>query len=163
MGVRSKEDVSRFTSLARKMYFSNETIDSFLAQANAAQVRCVCDLVEHELEVRERNKRQRLFRKASFPRLNHLTAMISPKWFFLKAILQTTSCRWRFWTPRKTSCFMARPVVERLILPSLSATHASGQAKWRGSSRRRISCLCSRRPIANIRWKLCSKTSAKRI
>lgn len=69
MSVRSKEDVSRFTSLARKMYFSNETIDGFLAQANAAQVRCVCDLVEHELEVRERNKRQRLFRKASFPQI----------------------------------------------------------------------------------------------
>lgn len=69
MGVRSKEDVARFTALARKMYFSNETIDGFLAGANAAQVRCVCDLVEHELEVRERNKRQRLFRRASFPQI----------------------------------------------------------------------------------------------
>lgn len=69
MGVRSKEDVSRFTALARKMYFSNETIDDFLAEANAAQVRCICGLIEHELGIRERNKRQRLFRKASFPQI----------------------------------------------------------------------------------------------
>lgn len=69
MGVRSKEDAARFTTLARKMHFSNETIDDFLEQANAAQVRCACDLIEHELGIRERNKRQRLFRKASFPQI----------------------------------------------------------------------------------------------
>lgn len=69
MGVRSKEDVARFTTLARKMYFSSETVDDFLARANAAQVRCVCDLIERELGIRERNKRQRLFRKASFPQI----------------------------------------------------------------------------------------------
>lgn len=69
MGVRSKEDVARFTTLARKMYFSSETVDDFLARANAAQVRCACDLIERELGIRERNKRQRLFRKASFPQI----------------------------------------------------------------------------------------------
>lgn len=69
MSVRSKEDSARFMSLARKMYFSNEAIGDFLSEANAAQVRCVCNLIEGELEIRERNKRQRLFRKASFPQI----------------------------------------------------------------------------------------------
>lgn len=69
MGVRSKENAARLAALARKMYFSSETIDHFLSEANAASAQCVCSLIEYELEVRERNKRQRLFRKASFPQV----------------------------------------------------------------------------------------------
>ena len=73
MGVRRREDIERLTALAKKMYFSNETIESFLDDANAASVRSVCALIEHELEVRERNKRQRLFRKAAFPQIKSFT------------------------------------------------------------------------------------------
>lgn len=69
MAVRSKDDAERLRSLARKLYFSNESIEWFLARANAAQLRVVSDLIEHEMEVRERSKRARLYRRAKFPQM----------------------------------------------------------------------------------------------
>lgn len=61
-------DLSEYDSaLAKAMFFSNETVEAFLAGASAAQVRCVCDLISAEQGVRERNKRARLYRKAAFP------------------------------------------------------------------------------------------------
>ena len=69
MAIRSKEDAAGFRSLARAMYFSNEAIDNFLQTASAAEARCVCRLIEHEQQIRARNKRERLFRKASFPQV----------------------------------------------------------------------------------------------
>ena len=69
MSIRKKEDIARFSSLAKRMYFSNETIENFLADQSAASAYCVCELIEKELAVRERNKRLRLFRKAAFPQV----------------------------------------------------------------------------------------------
>ncbi len=69
MAIRSKDDAESLRALARKLYFSNETVDWFLAAANAAQLRIVSELIEHEMEVRERSKRARLYRRAKFPQV----------------------------------------------------------------------------------------------
>ena len=49
MPVRSKSDAETLHGLARSLYFSNDTIDWFLAEANAAQLRSVVGMIEHEL------------------------------------------------------------------------------------------------------------------
>lgn len=67
MGIRSKDDAEQFRALAKKMFFSNETVEHFLAVSSAAQVRSAAELISHEQAVRERNKRARLYRKAAFP------------------------------------------------------------------------------------------------
>lgn len=67
MAIRDKDAAAELRGLARSMFFSNEVIDSFLGGASAAQVRCVADLIGHEMAVRERNKRARLYRRARFP------------------------------------------------------------------------------------------------
>lgn len=69
MAVRSKADAALFRSKARSMYFSNETVDWFLENSSAAQMGCVADLLDRELSARERNKRERLFRRARFPQV----------------------------------------------------------------------------------------------
>lgn len=69
MGVRSKGEAEQFRALAKRMFFSNETIESFLARSSAAQARSVADFIGHEMEVRERNKRAKLYRKAAFPQV----------------------------------------------------------------------------------------------
>ena len=69
MAVRSKADAGQFRSKARSMYISNETVDWFLENSSAAQMRCVADLLDRELSARERNKRERLFRRARFPQV----------------------------------------------------------------------------------------------
>lgn len=69
MGIRSKDDAERFRALAKKMFFSNETVERFLAGSSAAQVRGAADLIACEQEVRERNRRARLYRKAAFPQV----------------------------------------------------------------------------------------------
>ena len=55
MGARSKGDAERFRSLAKRMFFSNETVEAFLSSSSAAQVRSAADLIGREMEVRERN------------------------------------------------------------------------------------------------------------
>lgn len=67
MALRSKGDAEELRRLARAMFFSNETVDAFLETATAAEARCVADLISGELEVRARNKRDRLYRRARFP------------------------------------------------------------------------------------------------
>ena len=69
MGIRSRDDAERFRALAKKMLFSNETVEQFLASSSAAQVRCATELISREQAVRERNKRARLYRKAAFPQV----------------------------------------------------------------------------------------------
>ena len=56
-------------ALARRLYVSNDTIDWFLSSSNAAQLRAVSELIEHEMAVREEAKRARLFRRAKFPQV----------------------------------------------------------------------------------------------
>lgn len=69
MPVRSKSDAETLRGPARSLCFSNDTIDWFLAEANAAQLRSVVGMIEHELGVRERNRRARLYRRARFPQV----------------------------------------------------------------------------------------------
>lgn len=69
MGIRSKGDAERFRALAKKMFFSNETVEEFLAASSAAQARGAVGLIACEQAVRERNRRARLYRKASFPQV----------------------------------------------------------------------------------------------
>ena len=69
MAARSKDDAERLRRLARALYFSNETIERFLTSANAARLRAVGDLIGYEMDVRERNRRSRLYRRAKFPQL----------------------------------------------------------------------------------------------
>lgn len=53
----------------RSMYFSNDTIDEFMATSTAGQVSAVRDLITSELDLRDRRKRERLVRKARFPQV----------------------------------------------------------------------------------------------
>lgn len=69
MAIRSKGDAERMRALARRLYISNDTIDWFLSSSNAAQLRAVSELIEHEMAVREESKRARLFRRAKFPQV----------------------------------------------------------------------------------------------
>lgn len=69
MAIRSKGDADQLRESARSMYFSNETLDWFLDNANAAQLRAVMDILRFELDVRERNKRAKLYRRAKFPQI----------------------------------------------------------------------------------------------
>ena len=67
MAVRSKDDTQAFKELARTMFFSNATIDEYLACSSAAQARAVCAFIEIEQRNRAINKHSRLIRKAKFP------------------------------------------------------------------------------------------------
>ena len=69
MAVRSKGDAEQLRRSARALYFSNETIEWFLASSSAARLRAVGDLIGYEMDVRERNKRSRLYRRAKFPQV----------------------------------------------------------------------------------------------
>ena len=69
MGIRSRDDAERFSALAKKMLFSSETIEQFLASSSAAQVRCAAERISREQAARERSKRARLYRKAAFPQV----------------------------------------------------------------------------------------------
>ena len=69
MAIRSKDDAEQLRRLARMLYFSNDTVEWLLSSSNAAQLRAVSDLISHEMEIRERNKRARLYRRAKFPQV----------------------------------------------------------------------------------------------
>ena len=66
---RSLDETHAVRALMRSMYFSNGTIDGFLATATAGQVSAVRGLIASELELRDRRKRERLVRKARFPQV----------------------------------------------------------------------------------------------
>lgn len=69
MAAKTKEDIDAFNALARKMFFSKETVEWFSGEASAGQMRIVLDMLEMEQRVRWDRKRQKLFRKAAFPAL----------------------------------------------------------------------------------------------
>lgn len=73
MTIRSKETIEQFRGLARKMFFSKDSVEHFLENASAAQAECVIELISFEQGVREKNKRDRLFRKAGFPQIKSFT------------------------------------------------------------------------------------------
>lgn len=65
----SKQDAERFRAACRSLYISNDTVTHTLENASAGQLRCIEDMIAFEQDVRERRKRERLFRKAAFPQL----------------------------------------------------------------------------------------------
>ena len=107
--------------------FSNDTIDWFLAEANAAQLRSVVGMIGHELEARERNRRARLYRRARFPQVKSFEG-----YDFSQVVLPEgipwripSRCRSSIW--RRTSCSMARLAGVRPIWSSRWAT----PRRWR--------------------------------
>lgn len=69
MAYLKQDELAVVRGLMRSMYFSTETADEFLSTATAGQITAVSGLIEHELELRERRKRERLIRKARFPQV----------------------------------------------------------------------------------------------
>lgn len=65
----TKQDVNAFKACARSMYFSNETTEYMLSSSTTGQIAQICKMIEFEQGVRERRKRERLFRKAAFPQI----------------------------------------------------------------------------------------------
>ena len=63
------EEAREFKVKARMMYFSNEVIDRFCATATPGQLAAAVAMLDDEQGVRERRKRDRLFRKAKFPQV----------------------------------------------------------------------------------------------
>ena len=44
MGIRSKDGAEQFRALAKRMFFSNETVEHFLASSSAAQVKSAAQM-----------------------------------------------------------------------------------------------------------------------
>lgn len=57
---------------ARKLCLSNDTMGWFLEWATPRQLHAVASLIGHELSVREKNKKTRLLRKATFPAMKSI-------------------------------------------------------------------------------------------
>lgn len=68
MALRA-EEAREFKDKARMMYFSNEVIDRFCVTATPGQLAAAAAMLDDEQGVRERRKRDRLFRKAKFPQI----------------------------------------------------------------------------------------------
>lgn len=64
---------------ARRMYFSAEAIDGFLADAPLAQVRAVNELMGRELALRGARRRERMMRRARFPQARSFAGLDCPK------------------------------------------------------------------------------------
>lgn len=58
---------NRIREGARRLCLSNDTVGWFLERATPRQLDAVAGLVDHELSVREANRKSRLLRKAAFP------------------------------------------------------------------------------------------------
>ena len=63
------EEARELKDKARMMCFSNEVIDRFCATATPGQLAAAAAMLDEEQGVRERRKRDRLFRKAKFPQV----------------------------------------------------------------------------------------------
>ena len=78
MAVRSKDDTQAFKDLARTMFFSNATIDEYLACASAAQARAICTFIEIEQRNRAANKHAKLNAGVFFFIASHYRPMPLP-------------------------------------------------------------------------------------
>ena len=72
MARREPAEAAAFRADARRLFFSNASVDAFLASATPGQLAAAAGLLAGELEGRERSKRERLFRKARFPSVKSL-------------------------------------------------------------------------------------------
>ena len=124
MAARSKGDAEQLRRLARALYFSNETIEWFLASSGAAQLRAVSGLIGYEMDVRERNKRSRLYRRAKFPQVKSFEGYDFSQVASRTATAWTTSRACRSSMRPRTSCSTGRPGAARRTWPSRSAAHA---------------------------------------
>lgn len=69
MAYLKQDELAEVRGRMRSMFFSNETIDAFLSGATPGQITAVDGMIAHEIEVRERRKRQRLLRRARIPQV----------------------------------------------------------------------------------------------
>ena len=69
MAAKTKEEIDAFKALARRMFFSKDTVEWFCTESTAGQMKIVLDMLELEQRIRWDRKRQKLFRKAAFPAL----------------------------------------------------------------------------------------------
>ena len=117
MAIRSKDDAEQLRERARSMYFSNETVDWFLGSASAAQLRAVMGLLEYELDVRERNKRARLYRRAKFPQVKSFEGYDFSEVGMPDGYTEDDLKSCRSSMPPRTSSSTARPAEARRISP----------------------------------------------
>lgn len=73
MAVRSKDDAQAFRDAARCLFFSNATVDEFLATATAAQMRAVLEFIGIESGNGAAAKHAKLVRKAKFDEVKSFT------------------------------------------------------------------------------------------
>ena len=69
MAYMKQGEIAAFRARMRSLYFSNETIDSFVSNATPSQIAAVGNMLAYELEVRDCRKKERLLRKAGFPQI----------------------------------------------------------------------------------------------
>lgn len=62
-----KEMAEELRVLARKVFISRETVESFIANATPGQASAVVGMLRDEENLRKARKKERLFRKAKFP------------------------------------------------------------------------------------------------
>lgn len=73
MGRIARSELNeRLREVMRAMFFTNETIEWVMETMPLGAVRSIIDAVEHELGVRQMNKRAKLYRKARFPTLKSI-------------------------------------------------------------------------------------------
>jgi len=76
MAVLSKAEKSAleetFRISARKMYFSKSSIGYYLNNATIGQITSVVDLLEYEMQTRDKNRKAKLLRQARFPLLKSI-------------------------------------------------------------------------------------------
>lgn len=67
-----RQEAASFRELARTMLFSGETIDHAIATVSPGALRQMSEVIVFERTVRERRKKEKLFRRAAFPQLKSL-------------------------------------------------------------------------------------------
>ena len=125
MAVRSKGDAEQLRRLARALYFSNETIEWFLASSSAAQLRS--RQRPHRIRDGRQGEEQALqaVQKGEVPAGQIVRrATTSPRWRSRTATAWTTSRACRSSMRPKISCSMGRPGAARRTWPSRSAARA---------------------------------------
>lgn len=69
MALKLRDERASFEKLARKLYFSRDSIDWFIEHASVSQLHMVNELIAFEGAVRARRRKERMFRKAAFPQV----------------------------------------------------------------------------------------------
>ena len=142
MGARSRGDAERFRALAKRMFFSNETVEAFLSASSAAQVRSAADLIGREMAVRERNKREKLYRKAAFPQVKSFEGYDFSQVAFPEGYGAEDLMSLAFVDSAQDFVFHGQTGRGKTHLAIAVETRASRRAGPCASSARRSSCSC---------------------